>query len=462
MSGPLTLGQTFAQRYRVVAFLAQGGFGAVYVAEQLETELRVALKVLLPHVLASGDAAERFKLEARVSSRVNSEHIVTVFDAGYDDVTQMAFLVMELLSGETIEEAVARGGPLPAHDVATYFGQIASALDKAHRYVDKGGGRRPIIHRDLKPDNLFLALRESGRPIVKILDFGIAKVLGESAQLSQDLKGTPLYMAFEQIAGETISPQTDIWALGLIAFYMLTGKRYWKSTGLSGGLPQLFAEVLSMPLCSASTRSWELGGPTLSAGFDAWFSRCVHRDPSQRFASAGDCAHHLSLSLGASGIGSKPTLLSATVVESRPHPTREVSSLPRAAKAPTQSLQDTAGAGAVGRTHRSPTRTPSRYLPALAGATLALGAASWFVSREHASVATGSAHGTRPPSATAGQASAPSLPSGPAPTPSLEPARSSSPPPARALKSATRPRVDPSTTERAPYPATGEDVYGDR
>jgi eukaryotic-like serine/threonine-protein kinase len=305
MSDLLKPGQLFARRYRIERFLAKGGFGAVYAAEQAETELKVALKVLWPHVLHSQDAVEKFKLEARVAGRVGSEHIVKVFDAGFDDATEMPFLCMELLDGEHLERVVKSGGPLSPGHVVTYFRQVCSALDRAHGYVDKDGAPKPIVHRDLKPENLFLANRESGGPIVKVLDFGIAKVLSNSMSVSHEVKGTPLYMAFEQASADRITPQTDIWALGLIAFFLLTGRCYWKTANLpEPSLTQLFGEVLATNIDPPSRRAAELGSPVaLSPAFDAWFARCVNRDVSQRFATAGECAAALgAVFSGAPGI----------------------------------------------------------------------------------------------------------------------------------------------------------------
>lgn len=297
----LQVGQTFADRYRVEKFLAKGGFGAVYIAEQIETELRVALKVLWPHVLHSHDAVEKFRLEARVAGRVGSDHIVKVFDAGFDSASQMPFLVMELLRGAELDKIVETEGPLAPARVAGYFRQIASGLDRAHGYITREGQRTPIVHRDLKPENLFLAERESGEPVIKILDFGIAKVVSESTQVSQEVKGTPLYMAFEQVAAGKITPQTDIWPLGLIAFYLLTGKVYWKAANHGEGtVTQLFGEVLSLPIELASQRAAQLGvAHLLPPAFDAWFARCVEREPAKRFASAGECAQALADVLGA-------------------------------------------------------------------------------------------------------------------------------------------------------------------
>jgi serine/threonine-protein kinase len=313
MSDLLEPGQIFAGRYRIEKFLAKGGFGAVYTAEQTETELRVAIKVLWAHVLYSQDAVEKFKLEARVAGRVGSEHIVRVFDAGFDDATKMPFLVMELLEGDVLEKVVDSRGPLSAETLVLYFRQITSALDKAHGYVDREGAARPIVHRDLKPENLFLCHRETGEPMVKILDFGIAKVLSDSTKVSQEVKGTPLYMAFEQASAGRITPQTDIWALGLIAFFLLTGRCYWRTANLpEASLTQLFGEVLSLPIDPPSQRAREIGAPIIpTAPFDSWFACCVDRDPAQRFATAGECAVALQTAL----FGAPDTKLSPGVFQ---------------------------------------------------------------------------------------------------------------------------------------------------
>ncbi len=284
----LTPGQIFAERYRIERYLARGGYGAVYVAEQLATELRVAIKVLWPQILASDDAVDKFKLEARVASRINSEYIVRVFDAGLDAPSNMPFLVMELLQGQDLERLVLANGPLPPERAIIYLSHVAAALDKAHAYVDRDGSARPIVHRDLKPENLFLTHREDGVPVVKVLDFGIAKVVGSTTDVSREMKGTPLFMAFEQIAGQTISSKTDVWALGLIAFYLMTGAHYWNATRLQEtSLTALFGEVLSLPLASPSARLAQINRPPLPPAFDNWFFGCVNRDANQRFATAG-------------------------------------------------------------------------------------------------------------------------------------------------------------------------------
>ena len=320
----LGAGQIFAGRYRIERFLAEGGFGAVYVAEQLATEARVAVKVLWPHVLQAKDAAEKFEQEARIAGRVNSDHIVRVVDAGFDETTQMPFLVMELLTGEDLANMVERQGPLAPDLAIEYLRQTASALDRAHGYKDKDGVVRPIVHRDLKPENLFVARRDNGETTIKVLDFGIAKVLGATSNVSQEVKGTPLYMAFEQAGVGNISPQTDVWALGLIAFYVLTGKSYWRTAHVAeGSLTQLFGEVLSLPIVPPSQRMVELGfASPFPAAFDAWFGGCVNRDPNLRYRSAGEAIAALSEVYGIVPVGSRsaPSLPNVPVSGYGPSP----------------------------------------------------------------------------------------------------------------------------------------------
>ena len=303
----LGAGQIFAGRYRIERFLAEGGFGAVYVAEQLATDAQVAVKVLWPHVLQAKDAVEKFEQEARIAGRVNSDHIVRVVDAGFDPETQMPFLVMELLVGEDLGRLVETQGRVAPDLVVEYLRQTASALDRAHAYTDRDGVLRPIVHRDLKPENLFVARRDNGENVIKVLDFGIAKVLGATSNVSQEVKGTPLYMAFEQAGVGSITPRTDVWALGLIAFFLLTGQSYWRAAhSAEASLMQLFGEVLSLPLDPPSHRLAQLGLPqNLPPEFDAWFFGCVNRDVNQRFASAGAAIAALGTLYGIVPVGSR-------------------------------------------------------------------------------------------------------------------------------------------------------------
>jgi len=262
---------------------------AVYEAEHLATEARVALKVLSPRIGRAATARRRFDLEARVAARVNSENIVSVLDAGIDPDTRAPYLAMELLSGETLAAHIERRGRLDPGSATEVLRQVARGLDAAHGYRTAAGVRKPIVHRDLKPDNLFLTHRADGALLVKILDFGLAKVSSESAAISRDMRGTPLYMAFEQVAGKAVSPQTDVWALGLLAYFVLTGRHYWVASGgrEPGHVEALFAEILARPLVRPSERWLEQGLElSLPSAFDAWMLTCIDRAPAKRHASA--------------------------------------------------------------------------------------------------------------------------------------------------------------------------------
>jgi serine/threonine-protein kinase len=255
--------------------------GAVYEAEHLHTGQRVALKVLTRQ---PGASAERFKREARAVARVNSDHIVRVTDADVaTELDGVPFLVMELLDGADLETTTGDTPAAPA-DAIDWLRQVSRGLTKAH---DAG-----IVHRDLKPENLFLTRREDGTPLVKILDFGIAKTANEATALtaSDAFLGTPSYMAPEQTdsRGPPITHRADLFALGLIAFKLLVGRTYWRQ----GGLPQMLAQILAEPMPPASER-----GSTFGAAFDAWFRRACNRDPELRFASAADQIDALAIVL---------------------------------------------------------------------------------------------------------------------------------------------------------------------
>ena len=295
----LQSGTLIGNRYEVESPLASGGSGLVFSATDRTTEKRVAVKVLGPHLLHERAAREKLRLEAIVAGRVESEHIVQVSDAGVDVATGVPFIVMELLKGQNLQEHVEQQGPLEPSVAVEYLRQVASGLDKAHGWKDRDARAAPIVHRDLKPENLFLTHREDGSPVIKILDFGLAKVLSASATLSSEVKGTPLYMAPEQLSQAQITPATDIWALGLVAFYFLSAKSYWL-TGQDERaiLPAVIKEVTDGAKCPASARLRELAVVLeLPLAFDDWFATCLNPDPNQRYRSAGEAVRALAQAL---------------------------------------------------------------------------------------------------------------------------------------------------------------------
>lgn len=281
-------GTVLAGRYRVERRLGEGGMGSVFLVQHVHTDQQLALKILHAAVVKDALALERFRREARAPARINSDHVVQVTDADVaPELGGVPFLVMEWLRGNDLAELVRERGPVPPQDVVLFLRQTARALDKAH-----GLG---IVHRDLKPENIFLTAREDGTPLIKLLDFGIAKLTGASSEVAQtgaatstgQIFGTPLFMSPEQAKAEAdkISPRTDIWALGLIAHKLLTGNDIWTARTLT----HLIAQIAYEPMPVPSQRGSDFG-----PAYDAWFLRCCARDPSNRFASAGEAVTALA------------------------------------------------------------------------------------------------------------------------------------------------------------------------
>jgi len=284
-------GTVFAGRYRVERAIAKGGMGVVYEVVHLETERTRALKVMHDSAVDSPDLRERFRREARVTSRVESEFIVEVFDAGVDESTGAPFLVMEMLRGEEFGRLLRDRGRFSPSDVVTYLGQVARALDRTHAAM--------IVHRDLKPANLFLTLREDGTPRVKVLDFGIAKLLAEGDSQGTQSLGTPLYMSPEQLSAQSrVTAAADVYAFGLIAYTLLVGTPYWEVERHSAGGLVAFAVLASNgPKVSAVARAAEKG-VALPSAFDAWFFKSTALQPDARWPSAGQAAAALAEALG--------------------------------------------------------------------------------------------------------------------------------------------------------------------
>src|SRR5664279_5687279 len=265
-----------ASRYVPVRLIAEGGMGAVYEVEHARTGDRLALKVLRGGIGSSPEALERFKREARASALIKSEHVVRVIDADIaPELDGAPFLVMELLEGMDLERAATTSPPTPEIVVA-WLRQVAQAVDKAHRLG--------IVHRDLKPENFFLATVENRRSIVKVLDFGIAKMIEEGTGVtgSGQLLGTPRYMAPEQACPNAkVTPATDRCALGLIAYRLLVGESYYQ-----GGVMVILGQIVHDELQPPSQR-----GSCFGSNFDVWFMKACHRDARQRFASASERIH---------------------------------------------------------------------------------------------------------------------------------------------------------------------------
>jgi serine/threonine protein kinase len=276
-------GAVVGGEFRIVEPLGNGGMGAVYVAEQLSTGKLRALKMM--HARLSDDAKqrERFTQEARVAASVESDHVVEIIGAGVNDETGIPWIAMELLEGEDLSAYLKRIGPLTTGAASTILEQLCHGLGAAH---DAG-----IVHRDLKPHNVFVTQSRStdARRLVKVLDFGIAKLMADSTLSTTAALGSPAWMAPEQTeASPLISPASDVWPLGLLTFWMLTGRSFWRAANSRDGSVQaVLREMVIDKIPRGSDRAHEIGCDALwPAMLDPWLARCVHRDPRRRFANA--------------------------------------------------------------------------------------------------------------------------------------------------------------------------------
>lgn len=266
----------------------------VYAAEQVATGQPRALKLMYPELLDDETLRARFEQEARVGALIPSAHVVSVIDAGVDADTAAPWIAMELLDGEDLEAYVARRGPLPLAEALEVLRQVCHALGAAHEVG--------VIHRDLKPQNVFVAVSKAAddAPSIKILDFGIAKVVAEANKSTVSI-GTPLWMSPEHSEPRAvISPAADVWSLGLLAFWLLTGKELWRCAQVTDAAMQaILRELLLEPVPRASERAHELGvSERIPPGFDGWFERCLARAPAERFAHATEAYAALIAALG--------------------------------------------------------------------------------------------------------------------------------------------------------------------
>jgi serine/threonine-protein kinase len=271
--------QVLAGRYRLVSPLKRGGMGKLWTAEHLTLHSKVAIKLLDDELLARPDAVARFVREARAAAQIRSPHIVQILDVGVEQ--GIPFIAMELLQGETLAERLERVGTLTAPQTARVMSQVARGVSRAHA--------AGLVHRDLKPSNIFLERNEEEEN-AKVLDFGIAKALvpgldAESgATRTGALIGSPHYMSPEQAeSSDTLDHRTDIWAMGVVAFECMTGRRPFDQASLGSQLLAICAWPLPVPSQLAS----------VPVGFDAWFARACARAPQGRFGSAHEAAQEL-------------------------------------------------------------------------------------------------------------------------------------------------------------------------
>jgi len=273
---------------RLVRQLGTGGMGSVWIADNLALQAQVVVKFMRADLAYDQALLRRFREEAAAAAAVKSPHVVQVFDHGVT-ASGEPYIVMELLEGSDLGDVLAARGPLPLQTVAEIVSQVCKALSRAHE--------RGIVHRDIKPQNIFLCRGDADEIFVKVLDFGIAKrsVLGNAASgtLTGSLLGTPYYMSPEQMMdAKSVDLRADLWALGVVAFECMTGRRPFDSDTVGA----LAVAVCKDPIVVPS--SVHRG---LSPAIDAWFARACSRDLGARFASAKAMADALHDALARPG-----------------------------------------------------------------------------------------------------------------------------------------------------------------
>ena len=276
-------GDVIASKYKVERVLGAGGMGIVVAARHLQLGQRVAIKFIRGEAAADRNALERFLREARAAAALSSEHVAKVLDVGTLE-TGAPFMVMEYLDGIDLSERLRRSGPMAVADATSAVLQASEAIAEAHS--------RGIVHRDLKPSNLFVTKSVDGGPLVKVLDFGISKMTeasstdgGQNLTASGTVMGSPGYMSPEQVrSAKEVDPRSDIWALGVILYELLSGVQPFRGTTMG----ETFARILTeSPAPIRSLRA------DLPQGLANAIAQCLQRDREKRPQGVGELAAKL-------------------------------------------------------------------------------------------------------------------------------------------------------------------------
>jgi eukaryotic-like serine/threonine-protein kinase len=314
----LRMGDVLGLRFRILRLIGAGGMGEVYEAADQELGVSVALKTIRYDPLgASEDTLERFRQEAKLARQVTHPNVCRIFDVGRDG--DRLYLTMELIQGETLAGMMQREGRMQADTALALARQMAAGLDALHA--------QGLVHRDFKPANVLIAESRGERRVV-ITDFGLTRVRDETVTMLAPgvarIAGTPDYMAPEQLLGKTLTPATDVYALGLVLYEMVTGTRAYPGGGMLENTAQRLAQAPDPPSSH---------DPQLPRHWDKVILRCLERDATARPASAGAVAAALAgADLPAGHRAPHPWLLAAAAAVILPavyfaprlHPTRPV------------------------------------------------------------------------------------------------------------------------------------------
>jgi serine/threonine protein kinase len=266
-------GEILGGRYRLLRCLGSGGFGAVFEAEEIDTSLRVAVKLLNRSALHDIRMRERFLQEARMIAELRSPHIVRLYDYAVNGRTP--YLVMELVSGQNLGSLLVKG-VLSARRVLHIMSQVAAALGEAHSLG--------IVHRDIKPDNILLTKERGQDDFVRVIDFGVARLRGGFTQPS-DVLGTPAFISPETLANEPVDGRCDLYAIGVLLWQAILGELPFPSTNQA----VMMSSHLSAPRRRPSEMFPALVKPgQLPADLESLMVKLIARDPAARPPSAYD------------------------------------------------------------------------------------------------------------------------------------------------------------------------------
>ncbi len=297
------VGSTIDSRYEVTRVIGAGGMGAVYEAQHAGTGRRVAIKVI-----STGDFTKdaqlvgRFQREAKAAGGIDTQHICQVLDTGTDPTLGLPFMVMEYMQGEDVQQLLRRVGPITGDLALRIVAQVCMGLQKAHD--------ANVVHRDIKPANIFLAKSDAGSVLVKVLDFGIAKVKMEAASETGDagltrtgtMLGSPLYMSPEQARGsKAIDHRADIWSLGVVLYEMVCGRTPFHHIEALG--------ELIIAICSEAPRPVQDFAPWVSHEIATIIHKALRVSPADRYETASEMLDAVKAVVAATNV-EEPMLVS--------------------------------------------------------------------------------------------------------------------------------------------------------
>lgn len=305
--GAIQVGDLFVDRYNIVSVLGEGGMSLVYQAHHIMMDRKVAIKILKNFESSQDKMLKRFQQEARAASSLSHPNLITIHDFGIT-TDGHAYLVMDYLEGKSLDTIIEEQGSVSQERATKIFMQICDGLEHAH---SKG-----IVHRDIKPSNILVLKDSNGEDVVKIVDFGIAKLLPEANKetfhLTQagQIFGSPLFMSPEQCANKKIDNRTDIYALGATLYNTMAGRPPFEAPTL--------AEIIYSHLKEKPSRIKEVApGTSISERFEELVLRCLEKDPDDRFQTMAELKAEIEVAGGAKKKNKPPreTLINVVIAE---------------------------------------------------------------------------------------------------------------------------------------------------